>query len=91
MNVFFLTILFISFLNNVSSITTSKCIALKNRYLRIILLSDKKNIKIFKRYKNFYKICYNEASLNIIKVISNYNSLTEDEKTLFETILSLCY
>jgi len=46
MNTVILTILLISFLNNVSSITSICGARFKNSYLKLILLSDKRNIKI---------------------------------------------
>ena len=92
MNTVILTILLISFLNNVSSITSNYGVRLKNSYLKIILLSDKRNIKIFKEFKNFYKICYNKSISCIGQGVSDYNNkLTEDEKTILEAIISLCY
>jgi hypothetical protein len=92
MNTVILTILLISFLNNVSSISNNYGIRFKNSYLKQILLSDKRNIKIFKDFKNFYKICYNKSISCIGQGISDYNNkLTEDEKTIVEAIISLYY
>ena len=91
MNTVILTILLISFLNNVSSITSNYGVGLKNSYLKFILLSDKRNIKIFKEFKNFYKICYNKSISCIGQGISDYNTLTDDEKTIVEAIISLYY
>ncbi len=91
MNTVILTILLISFLNNVSSITSICGARFKNSYLKLILLSDKRNIKIFKDFKNFYKICYNKSMSTIGQGIYDYNSLSEDEKTILEKIISLCY
>ena len=87
MNIFILTILLISFLNNVNSLTSNYCLIIKNNYLKLLLLIDKINIKIFKELKNLY----NNSMLTIIKLIIDYNNLTEDDKTLIETITSLCY
>jgi hypothetical protein len=92
MNTVILTILLISFLNNVSSITSICGARFKNNYLKLILLSDKRNIKIFKEIKNFYKICYNKSISCIGQGVSDYNNkLTEDEKTIVEAIISLYY
>jgi hypothetical protein len=92
MNIVILTILLISFLNNVSSITSICGARFKNNYLKLILLSDKRNIKIFKEIKNFYKICYNKSISCIGQGVSDYNNkLTEDEKTIVEAIISLYY
>ena len=92
MNTVILTILLISFLNNVTSISNNYGASLKNSYLKLLLLSDKRNIKIFKNFKNFYKICYNKSISCIGQGISDYNNkLTEDEKTIVEAIISLYY
>ena len=91
MNIVILSILFISLLNNVTSITSNYGVSLKNSYLKLLLLSDKRNIKIFKEFKNFYKICYNKSISCIGQGISDYNTLTEDEKTIVEAIISLYY
>jgi len=91
MNVIILTLLLISILNNVNSISSNYGARIKNSYLKLILFSDKKNIKIFKNLKFFYKICYEKSIASIILGISDYNSLKEDEKQIIETIISLCY
>jgi len=92
MNTVILTILLISFLNNISSISNNYGIRFKNSYLKLLLLGDKRNIKIFKDFKNFYKICYNKSISCIGQGVSDYNNkLTEDEKTIVEAIISLYY
>jgi hypothetical protein len=92
MNTVILTILLISFLNNITSISNNYGIRFKNSYLKLLLLGDKRNIKIFKDFKNFYKICYNKSISSIGQGVSDYNNkLTEDEKTILEAIISLCY
>ena len=91
MNIFILTIVLISFLNNVQSITSNYGTRFKNGYLKLVLLSDKRNIKIFKEFKHFYKICYEKSIASIGQGMCDYNKLTEDEKTIIETIISLCY
>ena len=91
MNIVILSILFISLLNNVTSITSNYGARFKNSYLKLLLLSDKRNIKIFKEFKNFYKICYNKSISCIGQGISDYNTLTDDEKTIVEAIISLYY
>ena len=92
MNTVILTLLLISFLNNVNSINNICGTSLKNSYLKLLLLSDKRNIKIFKEFKHFYKICYDKSISCIGQGVSDYNNkLTEDEKTILEAIISLCY
>jgi hypothetical protein len=91
MNIVILTFIFLSFLNNVISISSNYGNRIKNNYLKLVLFSDKKNIKIFKELNNFYKICYNKSISCIGQGISDYNNLTEDEKQIVEAIISLCY
>jgi hypothetical protein len=92
MNIVILTIVLISFLNNVSSTSSNYSTRFKNSYLKVILLGDKRNIKIFKDFKNFYKICYEKSIASVGQGICDYNTkLTDDEKTIIETIISLCY
>jgi len=92
MNIVILSILFISLLNNVTYISSNYGASLKNSYLKLLLLSDKRNIKIFKNFKNFYKICYNKSISCIGQGVSDYNNkLTDDEKTIVEAIISLYY
>ena len=66
-------------------------IIIKNSYLKLILLSDKRNIKIFKEVKHFYKICYQTTIASIGEGICDYNKLSEHDKEIIETIISLCY
>ena len=91
MNIVIVTFIFLSFLNNVISISSNHIGRFKNNYLKLVLFSDKKNIKIFKELNNFYKICYNKSISCIGQGISDYNNLTEDEKQIVEAIISLCY
>jgi hypothetical protein len=91
MNIVILSILLISLLNNLSSISSNCGVRLKNSYLKLILLRDKRNIKIFKEIKNIYKIYYEKSISCIGQVMCDYNSLSEDDKTILETIISLCY
>ena len=91
MNIVILTFLCISFLNICSSSVNNNGILIKNKFLKILLLSDKRNIKIFKEVKNLYKICYNKSIDTIIQGLSDYNNLSEDDKLIIEAIISLCY
>lgn len=96
MNIVILSILLISLLNNVSSISTNYGTiygtSFRNNYLKLILLGDKRNIKIFKGIKNFYKICYEKSIASVGQGVCDYNNkLTEEEKTIVEAIISLYY
>jgi hypothetical protein len=58
----------------------------KNSYLRLIVFKKKIFVKL---YKNCYK-CYNINFETLNQIMYKYNSLSEDDKTILETILSLC-
>lgn len=91
MNIVILTFLLLCLVNNVESISKNYGSRIKNNYLKLLLLSGERNTKILKEIKYFYRICYNKSIACIGQGISDYNSLTEDEKQIVETIISLCY
>jgi hypothetical protein len=92
MNIWILTTLLLSIINSINSTTNNYGIRLRNNSLRFILFKDKNNIKLFKSFKKFYERCYNKSIASIAQGISDYNSnLTEDDRIIIETIISLCY
>lgn len=64
---------------------------LRNFGLRIIVFKEKKLSKILKEIKNLTDIYYNKAIVCTAEGINTYNELSDDDKTLIETIISLCY
>jgi len=65
---------------------------LKNYTLRILVLKKKNAPKIINAIKNFYNKCYDKTVVSIGEGMCDYNNnFTEEEKTIIETILSLCY
>ena len=92
MSVVILTIVLLSFLcNSKASSMNNNGIMIKNKILKVILLSNRRNLEIFKEVKNLYKICYNKSIDTIIQGVSDYNNLSEDDKLIIEALFSLCY
>jgi hypothetical protein len=63
----------------------------RNNSLKFILFKDKNNIKLLKKLKNYYELYYNKSIAKISEGIYEYNALSEDQKTIIETVISLCY
>ncbi len=64
---------------------------LRNLGLRIIVFKEKKLQKILKGVKNITDIYYNKAIVCTADGINTYNDLSDDDRTIIETIISLCY
>ena len=66
-------------------------IGLRNLAIRFIILK-KKNIPILvNKIKNMYNLCYEKSISSISEGVINYNQLSDEEKTLIETVISLAY
>jgi len=59
--------------------------------LRYIVFREKKIGKIIKTIRNNLNIYHNKSIACVAEGIISYNDLSEDEKTLIETVISLCY
>lgn len=64
---------------------------LRNFGLRIIVFKEKKLVKILKEINKLKQIYYNKAIICTFDGINSYNELSDDDKTIIETIISLCY
>jgi len=64
---------------------------LKSTYLRLFIFGDKNNYLIFKNFNKLKRLYYNKAMVSLSDGITNYNTLSEEDKIIIETILSLCY
>ena len=96
MNITILSFLTLSIINtiniiNINAIMNNRGIIIKNKFLKLILFHDRKNMQLLKEANNFYKLCYNKSIASIAKGINDYNNLPEEEKQLIETVISLCY
>jgi hypothetical protein len=80
------------FLINIShSITKNYGSRIRNTGLRLIIFNDTKKKKLFKEFKKFYELCYNKSVAYIAEGVNEYNNLSEDDKMIIETVLSLIY
>jgi hypothetical protein len=68
---------------------------MRNAGLRIIVFKEKRLGKIVNGIKNDFKflsqVYYNKLLVCTAEGINTYNELSEEEKILIETVLSLCY
>ena len=96
MKSYILIILVGSIINNIISISNidynlkNYGYQIRNTGLRMILLKKKYPI-LLNKIKEFYEFWYNKSINCYYSNICNYNSLTEDDKLLLETIISFFY
>jgi hypothetical protein len=64
---------------------------IRNTSLRLLILAKKTTPKLLQDFTDFYTICYNKTIVTISEKLIEYNSLSQEDKTLIETIISLCY
>jgi hypothetical protein len=70
---------------------------LRNSFLRIYIATDKKIImndycnKLILKTKSKVNKCYNKILSKYYDLSLFYNTLTDEEKEMIETIISLCY
>lgn len=65
---------------------------LRNSALRIIVFKEKKAPKMLNRLKQFYNACCDKSIACMGEGMNDYNNrLTEEQKLIIETIISLCY
>jgi hypothetical protein len=63
-----------------------------NRFaLRYIIFKEKKLAKILKSIANKLIIYHNKSIASVGEGVSRFNELSEEDKILIETIISLCY
>jgi hypothetical protein len=95
MNIFI--ILF--FLLNMLSISSSKMVVFKNdlhhsirnTILKFIIFKEKKMHKLCDMVRNALKTYENKTIVTVADSYFIYNDLSEEDKIIIETILSLCY
>lgn len=63
-----------------------------NRFaLRYVIFKEKKLAKLLKSIINKVEIYHNKSIISVSQGIITYNELSEDNKTIIETVISLCY
>jgi hypothetical protein len=66
-------------------------ITLDRASLRYVIFKEKTLQKMIKNIKQTLVIYQNKSIASIAEGITSYNELSEDEKTLIEVVISLCY
>ena len=70
----------------------SNFIEIRNAGLRMVVFKEKRAPKILQKYKKIYDRYYVNSIVTLGERIYEYNNnLSEEERILIETILSLCY
>ena len=59
--------------------------------LRYVIFKEKKVAKILKNILHTIEIYHNKSIVSVAEGVTSFNELSEDKKTLIETIISLCY
>ena len=77
--------------NTCFSINRNYTNRLRNTTLRIFLFKERKMLNIIKNFKFYYTKYYEKSIACIGEGIIDYNNLSEEEKTIIEAIISLCY
>jgi hypothetical protein len=66
-------------------------IQIRNAGFKLIIFKEKTLPKFVKKITSFYEMCYYKSMISIAEGLSDYNNLSEEDRTLIETIISLCY
>jgi vacuolar-type H+-ATPase subunit F/Vma7 len=73
----------------ISSNTNTNAIHnLRNIGYKIIILKEKKIPKLLYKINNFYMSCYNKSLVTISECFIEYNKLSEEDKLIFDFIIS---
>lgn len=64
---------------------------LERASFRYVIFKEKTLKKFIKNMKNTIDIYHNKSIVSIAEGVISYNELSEDEKTLVEVVISLCY
>jgi hypothetical protein len=66
-------------------------IQLRNAGFKMIIFKEKSLPKFIQNFKGFYELYYNKSVAFVGERLGDYNNLSEEDRTLIETIISLCY
>ena len=79
-------------LHIVSAINRNYNVQFRNTGLRLVIFKEKKIPKILQKFKNLYEMYYAKSIVTVGESIYEYNNnLSEEERTIIETLISLCY
>lgn len=86
-------ILFLNFISIIIAITNNNNnygIRIRNMGLRLIVLKEKKIHKILNNIHNNINKYHDNIIVYVANSIYRYNELSEDDRLLIETVISLC-
>lgn len=89
-------------INNVCSINNNNAcsikkhiinnnIELRNTIFRMVIFKDKTLPKIMTKIQYFYQLCCYKSVASVGEGMIDYYNLKEDDRTLIESVISLCY
>jgi ribonucleotide reductase beta subunit family protein with ferritin-like domain len=64
---------------------------IRNTTFRLIIFKEKKFPKLIRPINNLYEKYYIATIIKISDAIEFYNTLSDDERIILDTILALCY
>jgi hypothetical protein len=86
-----LVVLLLNLINIISAITKNNNLRLRNFGLRLIVFKEKKIHKLLDLFNDNLRKCHDKVIVYVANCINNYNELSDDDKLLIETVISLCY
>lgn len=81
----------IHFYQSKSTTSNYNTLKLRNYGLRLIVFKGKKLNKLLIEIKRITDIYYSKILVHTAQGINAYNELSDEDKILIETVLSLCY
>jgi hypothetical protein len=84
-------VLLLNLINIILAITKNNNIRLRNFGLRLIVFKEKKVKKLLNIFNYNLNKYQDKAIVYIADCINSYNELSEDDRLLIETVISLCY
>ena len=83
--------IFLFYLLHIISATNPGFIQLRNTGFRIIIFKEKVLPRMLQRWKGLYDSCCNKSIFYIHTGMVEYYNLSEEDRTIIESIVSLCY
>ena len=79
----------VQFISIISSSTNYNNLRLRNYGLRLIVFKEKRLNKILLEIKRLLQIYYNKSLVCTAQGINSYNELSDEDKLIIETVISL--
>ena len=84
-----LNLLRISFTKNMTFNCNMIKLSIRNKALRYIIFKDTTILYFLRNCKNYTVNCYNKAIVSVSQGIEKYNSLSDEDKIIIDTICDL--